>query len=96
MPREFEIIINDFNWVKNDAVESLQFGYTTVGDVANEDLGLEFHISDDFNVETAQYGEEYELTCSISNSNYILIAQPASFIVKNNVDLINAEGEVIG
>ena len=95
-PRPFEVFINDYVWVKNDQIEDLNFGYTTGGLVPTDDVGLEFQISDNFNPETAQYGEEYDIVCSITNPNYELVAPEVSLVVKDVVDLCDNQGNTIG
>jgi len=96
VPRELEIYIDDYVWIKSDPLHNLSVGYMSIGIVNNEDVGLEFSFSDNFNKDTAQYGDVYDITCSITNTNYILTSNTAKLYVKDFVNLNDASGNVLG
>ncbi len=92
LPKTLEIIMQDYVWFKSNPPSNLQVGYTSIGIINNENIGLSFSFGEDFDAENVQYGEEYDITCSITNSNYNLAAKPAKLYVKDYVSLNDSQG----
>lgn len=97
LPRTLEIFIKDYVWIKSDEMSDLSLYTEKVGIVNNEDVGLEFHFGSDFDKDTAEYGKEYDITCSITNLNYNLIYNKgAKLYVKDAVTVKDAQGKAVG
>ncbi len=96
LPRTLEIFIDDYVLIKSQEVDELSIGYTTIGIVDNEDVGLEFSCGSDFNLNNVEYGEEYDITCSITNPNYDLVSDEAKLYVKDVVTIEDAQGKEVG
>lgn len=92
LPRELEIIMDDYIWIKSNPNNNLNVGYATVGLINNDDVGFSVNYGSDFDKDTAQLGEEYDIVCSITNPNYTLIATPAKMYVKDLLQINDTEG----
>ena len=91
-PRVFEVSINDYVWMKGSReFDTSYVSYSSSGRIGQDDLGLEF-VCPEFDIENANYGDQYELTCSISNPNYILDVTPAKLTVHDYVNVTDKDG----
>ena len=94
LPRTLEIFIEDYVLIKSDTT-NLSFGYTTIGIVDNEDVGLQFDLGADFNRDTVEYGDEFDISCSITNPNYTLISDTAKLYVKDFISVEDGAGNEV-
>lgn len=95
LPRTLEIFIEDYVWIKSEPINNISVGYTSIGIVDNEDIGLQFDFGSDFDMDTADYGDEFDITCSITNPNYTLISDTAKLYVKDFVSVKDNGGNEV-
>ena len=91
--KTLEIILEDYNWIKSNPHNNFQVGYTSIGELPNEDVGLSINFDEEFDENTAEYGDAFNITCSITNPNFKLVYEPAKLFVKDYVHIEN-NGEI--
>ena len=94
-PRDLEVSIFDYDLMKSDATENITFSTSTLGALEGDDVGLEFVYEEGFNRETLEYGETYEVGCTISNPNYNLVLnRTGTLTVTDYVQITKADTTV--
>lgn len=104
-PKDVEVIIADYMWMKSSNKVNIP-GSTVVGnDISEDNLNINIQIGRKFEGETAtgnvfdiaqaKYGEKYDITCEINNSNYNLIYSPAKLHVVDYVSLKDSDGNFV-
>lgn len=100
VPKELEVDVFDHVLMKSDIDYDpdmeIGVGYTSVGHVPGDNLGLKFDFGYDFNPETVEHGNTYTISCRITNPNYVLISDTATMVVKDYVSLMNSSDEFVG
>ena len=81
--------------MKSDANAEIFFSSSTYGAIEGDDVGLEFVYEDGFDKENLQYGDTYEVGCTISNPNYNLVLnRTATLTVSDYVQITKADSTV--
>ena len=91
-PRDVEIQVQDFNYIKsadNDILPAIMISNTVPGD----EIGLEYDAVN-FDKTTAEYGDEFVLTCGTNNPNYNLNVTPATMLVTDYAKTVDGAGNV--
>ena len=94
-PRDLEVSLFDYALMKSDTNAEIFFSSSTYGAIEGDDVGLEFVYEDGFDKENLQYGDTYEVGCTISNPNYNLVLnRTATLTVSDYVQITKADSTV--
>ena len=92
-PRSFQVFADDYIWFKGDDSFVYNSGYITTGLLDGDDINYDF-ICPDLDIETAEYGSEYDLVCLIDNPNYYVDMAPTKVVVGDYIQINKSSGGV--
>lgn len=93
-PRDVDLTIADYYLMKSDVdngvLSKVSCSYISSGFVDGESVEIDFNYGDDFDLNAVQYGEVYNISCTIENDNYNLRQNNAKLYVQDYVYIDNS------
>ncbi len=90
--KDFRVSIFDFNLIKSAPNTNIQLAHSYIGHIEGDEMGLEFVFDEDFDRTNLEYGQSYEVGCTITNDNYNLIIERMGAIqVTDRVEITRGE-----
>ncbi len=88
-PKPIDISVEDQVWIKSKNPNKINVSYTTT---SQDQVELEFSFGEEFDLNSAQYGDEYPIYCSATDSNYVVNNISATLRVSDIVEVRNNDG----